>query len=73
MKRTCNRCKASREVGFYGYECEFGYKTDMFLTPLEECPKPTTYEEYLECIKIRDKELAENWIKFKNQIKKEGK
>lgn len=52
MKRSCIRCKALRQLGVWLYECEFGYKTDGFTKPLENCPKPTTYEEY---IKLKDK------------------
>jgi len=50
MKRTCKRRKAMREVGVVTYECEFGYKTNGFAKPLEECPKPTTYDEYIKVI-----------------------
>jgi hypothetical protein len=57
MKRNCNACRASSK-GFYGeYTCELGYKVDSNYSvkfssyiegkPLEECPKPKTYNEYM--------------------------
>ena len=51
MKRTCRGCKAIIEVGVICYGCELGYKTDSFGKPLEECPKPKTYDEYAPLLK----------------------
>lgn len=47
MKRSCKGCKALSETGIIGYKCELGYKTDSFMKPLEECPKPRTYAQYI--------------------------
>jgi hypothetical protein len=57
MKRNCNGCRASSR-GFYNdYTCVLGYKvesvfSDKFVCythgkPLEECPKPKTYDQYM--------------------------
>lgn len=53
VKRTCKGCKALTEVGVIAYNCEFGYKTDGFAKPLEDCPKPRTYEEYIKLLESR--------------------
>lgn len=50
MKRTCRGCRALREVGVINWDCELGYKVDYFGKPLEECPKPKTYDEYIPLI-----------------------
>lgn len=57
MKKTCNGCRA------YGRsnDCDLGYKTEILyipmpafgnrilerMVPLEQCPKPRTYDEYI--------------------------
>lgn len=54
MKKTCNGCRALGGTG--EGKCELGYitgiKREVFQTtewgPLEECPKPITYEKYYE-------------------------
>lgn len=51
MKRTCDGCRANN-----GSSCLLGYKTEgrfgfngsyNIIKPLEECPKPKTYNELL--------------------------
>lgn len=55
MKRTCNDCRALYRVEFGIVECELGHKIKaksnykgigVEYKPLEECPKPKTYDEY---------------------------
>lgn len=56
MKRNCKGCRALTE-GFKGnLFCGLGYKVEQITfnvsysigaKPLEECPKPKTYNEYL--------------------------
>lgn len=55
MKRTCNGCRALEQINGY-FNCILGYKIEQKYVeqvfnvgakPKEECPKPTTYEEYL--------------------------
>lgn len=31
------------------HKCDLGYKYDQYFKPTEPCPKPKTYEEYIEC------------------------
>lgn len=53
MKRTCNKCRALSSWKYLF--CMFGYKTKpkyykgvvIGLIPLENCPKPTTYKQFL--------------------------
>jgi hypothetical protein len=63
MKRNCNGCKASSR-GFHGqYTCDLNYKVESMFSdeyichiggkPLEECPKPKTYDQYMMYIKDR--------------------
>ena len=58
MKRNCNGCRASTR-GYYGnYDCNLNYKVESIFNPqyniythgkpLEECPKPKTYDAYLD-------------------------
>jgi len=56
MKRNCNGCRALDQNNS-GYYCSLGYKVEqvyfesiysMGSKPLEECPKPKTYDKYLE-------------------------
>lgn len=48
LKRTCTGCRASNLMGLPYYRCELGYKVDkMKGRPLEECPKPKTYDELI--------------------------
>lgn len=56
VKRSCLGCKALEEHN-YPMTCEFGYKIQITqytyatkVKPLEECPKPTTYSKYFECL-----------------------
>jgi len=55
MKRTCDGCRAlGTDLGNDQLECNLGYKTKeevlmdvvVCLIPLEQCPKPKTYDEY---------------------------
>lgn len=55
MKRTCNGCRASEYTNGY-YSCDLGYEVEQKCVenvinvgakPKKECPKPTTYNEYL--------------------------
>jgi hypothetical protein len=55
MKRTCEGCRALNDKS-----CDLGYKTEWLtppkefsglfigMKPVEECPKPKTYDKYLE-------------------------
>lgn len=65
MKRNCNNCKALQKcVSGLGYECKLRYKIaakeeydgiPLTYKPLEECPKPKTfyeYVEYLSCVRF---------------------
>ena len=60
MKRTCGGCRA-----ISGEFCSLGFKTKKVsmlygdLKPLEQCPKPKTYPEYVELAHKRYKELNE--------------
>ena len=62
MKRTCNGCKALIKDKPYYVRCSLGYKIsglNMFdftipCKPLEECPKPRTFNELLECGKCKE-------------------
>jgi hypothetical protein len=58
MKKNCNGCRAS-DRGHYGeYICHLGHAVQSVSSanagfykegkPLEECPKPKTYDKYLE-------------------------
>lgn len=65
MKKSCNGCRAHK-----GDWCGLGYKTEIFyipipsfgnselerMTPLEQCPKPKTYDEYCLQRKLKIKE-----------------
>ncbi|UUV26084.1 MULTISPECIES: hypothetical protein [Lysinibacillus] len=55
MKRTCNGCRALENNRGY-FHCDLGYKVEQKTVekvinvgakPKEECPKPTTYDNYL--------------------------
>jgi hypothetical protein len=55
MKRNCNGCRALDRNNDY-FTCDLGYKIEQLKVervfniggkPLEECPKPKTYDEYL--------------------------
>lgn len=55
LKKTCNGCRAFSDNGSGG-KCDLGYKVGdkkviyncitIEYKPLEECPKPKTYDEY---------------------------
>lgn len=52
MKRTCNGCKAFFFMGCGEVRCELGYTIDANkLKPLEDCPKPTTNIQLINCKK----------------------
>jgi len=55
MKKNCNSCRA-REItirsGCYIYKCALGYSMYDNI-PKENCPKPKTYEEYLDFLRRR--------------------
>lgn len=55
LKRNCNGCRASGELEIGNNTCGLGYKTAVKTElwgrpvqwkPLEECPKPKTYNDY---------------------------
>lgn len=60
MKKTCNGCRAlTRDNN--GLKCELKYRTEpkmilygkeVEIKPVEECPKPKSYEEYNELISL---------------------
>ena len=53
MKKTCNGCRAL-VYGFQEMMCELKFETEpiyldgrvISYKPLEQCPKPKTYEDY---------------------------
>lgn len=57
MKKTCNGCRALENIG-YEQQCSLGYSMTVDVIgklfgrdihkakPLEECPKPKTYDIY---------------------------
>jgi hypothetical protein len=55
MKRNCNGCRALVDNSNGGFYCSLGYKIQSInkfdstvgAKPTEECPKPKTYEKYL--------------------------
>lgn len=59
MKKTCRGCKAEVCID-KRLRCEFGYFVShvkvkgiyMGIRPLEECPKPRTWDEYYHQVKI---------------------
>lgn len=61
MKKSCNECRALILDSHCEFDCEFGFKTEKIFSygrvvsmkPLEECPKPRTYDEYFIQKKIR--------------------
>lgn len=58
-KRTCNRCRAGDKFCELGYESEWTYYEEIplfaFGKPLEPCPKPVTYSNYLYALKWYNK------------------
>jgi len=63
MKRTCTGCKAEVRINKI-LRCEFGYLVKhiksrgvyMGIVPMEECPKPKTWNEYYLQMKLKIKE-----------------
>lgn len=59
-KRTCKRCKAGNSCCELGYKSEWTYYEEVplfsFGQPLEPCPKPLTYSEFLFALKWYKKE-----------------
>ena len=63
MKRTCEGCRAFSNWGNFELQyCTLNFKTTTLIVkyktlnghyetkkPLEECPKPKTYKELIEC------------------------
>lgn len=56
MKRKCEGCKALEEGNEGQFKCGLGFKIEQIIVnyaysvgakPLEKCPKPRTYSEYL--------------------------
>lgn len=50
QKRTCNQCVVFID---FADHCDLGYKINGHVTPsipLEPCPKPKTYDEYMEAL-----------------------
>lgn len=48
MKRTCNRCKALTFSQGQNPYCQLRFKIDPEkISPMEECPKPTTNLEFV--------------------------
>ena len=66
MKKSCDGCRAIGKSN----NCSLGYRTKMLyipipafgnrmlerMVPLEQCPKPKTYDEYLLQKKLKIKE-----------------
>ena len=50
MKKTCSGCRAlNLELCDLGYKTEMRYRRNRIvreLVPLEDCPKPTKYEDF---------------------------
>lgn len=67
MKRKCDGCKALDISRPYHSECRLGYKTERYsinewlagCRPIEECPKPRTWEAL---VKERKYENTKNRI-----------
>lgn len=65
QKKNCNRCKALLRSSGELVKCRLGYKLQMFSfdehgftaqgEPLEPCPKPLTYSDYLHAEKHHKK------------------
>lgn len=62
MKRTCNGCRAL-EISRGYYYCDLGYEVEqqtvervinISAKPLQECPKPMTYNEYYKILDSRN-------------------
>ena len=60
--RTCNGCRANENLddefcslGFRRKQTEI-FGRGIYNIPAEPCWKPRTYDDFLECIKIRRKE-----------------
>ena len=62
MKRNCNNCKALvQNWSGVGYYCQLGHKIECIkqiyglpvsYKPLEECNKPTTFNELVKCKRV---------------------
>lgn len=50
QKKTCENCKALLLLQ-YSTKCELGYDFDAYFKPLEPCPKPKTYADFVQCVK----------------------
>lgn len=51
QNKNCNRCKATQYRPGQGYSCTLGYKVNTENgTPLEDCPKPLIYLDYIELL-----------------------
>ena len=58
MKKTCNRCRALHALSGESPSCELGYAIDTKTwAPLEDCPKPLTWENFIICRGQRGKFL----------------
>lgn len=62
MKKTCNGCRALDFKAGYA-DCELGYKqTEAYRrsiifrepVPIEQCPKPRTYDSLFELLKAKE-------------------
>lgn len=58
QKRTCEGCRALYQ-GQYIDKCELGYMFNEKFKPLEQCPKPKTLNELLECIEWYKKQIIQ--------------
>ncbi|MCR4805840.1 MAG: hypothetical protein K5981_09395 [Clostridia bacterium] len=46
---SCSKCKAL-EAAYGKYRCSLGFKIDAnTLQPMQECPRPLTYLQLMEC------------------------
>jgi len=59
-RKDCSNCKACRHDIFSNHNCELHFKTSTkqilegypVPIPLEPCPKPLTYNQYIICSEI---------------------
>ncbi len=61
LRKTCNGCRADNNQKFcdLGFERETSYLKSFCITrigkPLEKCPKPRTYDDYVYCLKTENR------------------
>lgn len=64
MKKSCEGCKAldmNSWGGLYLYHCGLDYRLDQNKgIPLEQCPKPKTYQRYFDMKELKEKHSLAN-------------